>query len=104
MFLIPAADLFHCIIGAAEVLYVSFQGGATIAGVMTAFFVPVVLGNTVGGVLLVGILNYSHTRERRFPDRDCRLLELSWSEWLLGQHTGDPVTPTFFEEEHFEAD
>ena len=104
MFLIPAADLFHCIIGAAEVLYVSFQGGATIAGVMTAFFIPVMLGNTVGGVLLVGILNYSHTRERRFPDRDCRLLELSWSEWLLGQHTGDPVTPTFFEEEHFEAD
>ncbi|PSP21320.1 transporter, partial [Halobacteriales archaeon QH_10_65_19] len=41
---------------------------------------------------------------RRFPDRDCRLLELSWSEWLLGQHTGDPVTPTFSEEEHFEAD
>ena len=55
MFLIPSADLFHCIIGACEVLYLWFQGLAGL-GACLAFFTAVVLGNTVGGVLLVGIL------------------------------------------------
>jgi len=90
MFLIPSADLFHCIIGAGEVLYLVFQGDAGLVAVTTRFFLPVVLGNTVGGVVLVGILNYSHTEDRRFPDRDSRQLELSWSEWLFGQHRGQP--------------
>jgi hypothetical protein len=54
-----------------------------------------VLGNTVGGVVLVALLNYSQTRDRRIPDRDCRVLELEWSEWLLGNHIGRGITPMF---------
>lgn len=84
MYLIPSADLFHCIIGACEVLYMIFQGlaGWTEFGY---FMSAVTLGNTVGGVLLVAILNYSQTRQERFPDRDCGQLELSWSEWMFGR-------------------
>lgn len=91
MYIVPSADLFHCIIGAAEVLYLVFQGLADLGTATFDFFVPVVLGNTVGGVLLVAILNYSQTRESRFPDRDCGQLELTWREWLLGQATGLPA-------------
>lgn len=91
MYLIPTADLFHCVIGACEALFLVFTGDATL-GQAVGFFTPVVLGNTVGGVLLVGILNFAQTRERRFPDRDCRMLELSWREWLFGQYVGLPAT------------
>ncbi len=90
MFMIPSADLFHCIIGSSEALYLVFQGEASLAASAFGFFLPVLLGNTLGGVLLVGILNYSQTRDVRYPDRDCSTLELSWREWLLGNHKGRP--------------
>lgn len=82
MYLVPAADLFHCIIGACEVLFLVFQGTAGL-GEASAFFGAVVAGNTVGGVLLVALLNYSQTRARRFPDRNCADLELTWREWFF---------------------
>lgn len=50
-------------------------------------------------MVLVGILNYSHTEDRRFPDRDSRQLELGWSEWLFGQHRGQPQAPAFDDRE-----
>ncbi|OZC02183.1 formate/nitrite transporter family protein [Rubricoccus marinus] len=83
MYLVPAADLFHCIIGACEALFLVFQGDASLleAG---RFFGAVVTGNTVGGVLLVAILNYSQTKRQRFPDRDCEAMELTWREWFFG--------------------
>lgn len=83
MYLVPAADLFHCIIGACEALFLVFQGLAGL-GDAARFFGAVVLGNTVGGVLLVAILNYSQTRRQRFPHRDCAALELTWREWMFG--------------------
>lgn len=90
MFLIPAADLFHCIVGACEVLYLVFQGGAGVGAFAWDFLAPVTLGNTVGGVLLVAILNFSQTRTERFTDRDCSALELPWREWCLSARTGRP--------------
>lgn len=89
MYLIPSADLFHCVIGACEVLFVFFQGEASLAA-CGSFFAAVVAGNTVGGVLLVGILNFAQTRDARFPDRDCGQLQLTWSEWLFGLAAGGP--------------
>ncbi|MDX1531722.1 MAG: formate/nitrite transporter family protein [Rhodothermales bacterium] len=88
MYLVPSADLFHCVIGACEVLYLVFQGAAGL-GEAASFFTAVVLGNTVGGVLLVGILNYAQTRERRFPDRDCDDLTLTWREFMFGVTPGE---------------
>lgn len=90
MFLIPSTDLYHCITGVCEVLYVVFQGHTSLWAAFAHFFVPVVLGNTVGGVLLVALLNFSQTEDRRFSDRDPRQIELSWSEWLCGRHAGRP--------------
>ncbi|NNF57998.1 MAG: formate/nitrite transporter family protein [Rhodothermaceae bacterium] len=89
MTLIPSADLFHCIIGSCEALYLVFQGAAPL-GEAARFFGAVVLGNTVGGVLLVGILNFAQTRRQRFPDRDCDDLALTWREFMFGQGAGRP--------------
>ena len=87
MFLVPAADLFHCIIGACEALFLVFQGEA---GLLDAgrFFGAVVVGNTVGGVLLVALLNYSQTRQQRFPYHDPDALALTWREWMFGVGRG----------------
>lgn len=99
IYTVGIAGLAHCIVGSAEVLYVVFQGQASLSQFFTGFLLPATLGNTVGGVVLVAMVNYSHTRERRFPDRDCRVLELGWREWLLGDHMGQPILPTFPEPE-----
>lgn len=88
IFTVAVSDLAHCIIGSAEVLFLVFKGHATVGGFLLDYLVPAVLGNTTGGVLLVAILNYSQTRNTRFPDRDCGQLELNWSEWLFGRHSG----------------
>lgn len=90
MFLVPSLDLFHCIIGACEVLFLVFMAEASWYQSTVGFFLPVLLGNILGGVLLVAILNYSQTRDVLFADRDCATLELTWREWLFGHHSGHP--------------
>ena len=80
MYMIPSADLYHCIIGSSEAFYAFFRGEATLLGVLWDFLTPVTLGNTTGGVLLVALLNFAQTRETRFPDR----VVLSWRAWFLG--------------------
>jgi formate/nitrite transporter FocA (FNT family)/protein-disulfide isomerase len=90
IYTVAAAELAHCIVGTAEVMYVVFKGGASLGAFLLDFLVPAVLGNTVGGVGLVAILNFTQTRDRRFPHRDCGQLELTWTEWLFGHSAGHP--------------
>ncbi|GAA0245293.1 formate/nitrite transporter family protein [Haladaptatus pallidirubidus] len=84
MIIIPIADLFHCVVGACEVLFLVFIGSASVGSVFADFFVPVVLGNTIGGIVFVALVNFSMTENRRFPEYNRRRFELSWFEWLLG--------------------
>ena len=58
VFLIPAAGLTHCVAGSAEVLMSVFSGAAGFGEYLGNFLIPTTLGNTVGGVLLVTLLNY----------------------------------------------
>lgn len=88
---VAAMELAHCIVGTAEGIYVVFLGKATLGAFLGNFFVPAVLGNTAGGVVLVAILNYAQTSRRRFPHRDVGELELAWHDWLLGRRTGRPA-------------
>ncbi len=57
-FLIPAAGLTHCIAGSTEFLISVFSGEETWTQYLGGFLVPTTLGNTVGGVILVALLNY----------------------------------------------
>lgn len=81
--------LAHCIVGACEVLFVVFSGQASAADFAIGFLAPTVVGNTLGGVLLVAILNYSQICEGIFPgrgdpERDWHDDQLSTREWLTG--------------------
>lgn len=57
-FLIPAGGLTHVIAGSSEVLTTVFAGNTTFSEYLGGFLVPTALGNIVGGVILVTLLNY----------------------------------------------
>ena len=58
VFLIPAGDLTHCIAGSSEVLVGVFSGAASSSEFLGGFLIPTTLGNIVGGLFLVTLLNY----------------------------------------------
>ena len=55
---IPATGLAHCIAGSAEVLIAVFAGETSWIEYLGRFLVPATLGNTIGGIVLVTLLNY----------------------------------------------
>ena len=57
-FLIPAAGLTHCVAGSSEFLISVFSGKESWAEYLGGFLLPTTLGNIVGGVVLVTLLNY----------------------------------------------
>jgi formate-nitrite transporter family protein len=52
----------HSIAGAVEAVYRAFTGDATWGAMSGEFILPAVLGNTVGGVVLVALLNYAQVK------------------------------------------
>jgi formate/nitrite transporter FocA (FNT family) len=59
---ISAFGFRHSIAGAVEALYRAFAGQATWGEMTGGFILPAVLGNTVGGVVLVALLNYAQVK------------------------------------------
>jgi formate-nitrite transporter family protein len=57
-FLIPAAGLAQCIAGTTEVMIGAFAGEVSFLEYLGSFLVPATLGNTIGGIVLVALLNY----------------------------------------------
>ncbi len=57
-FVVGAAGLSHIIAGSVEALYAVVAGGASWSRYFIDFLIPVFIGNSIGGVLLVSILNY----------------------------------------------
>lgn len=49
----------HIIAGSVEAAYAVFVGTASLKDYLLAFFAPTILGNTIGGVALVALLNYA---------------------------------------------
>lgn len=56
--LIAVAQLSHVITGSVEVLHLVLAGQAGIGDYLGAFLLPVLVGNVLGGVLLVALLNH----------------------------------------------
>ncbi|HEX6632207.1 MAG TPA: formate/nitrite transporter family protein [Gemmatimonadaceae bacterium] len=66
---IAAFGFRHSIAGAVEAFYLAASGSATWGAMVGAFIVPAVLGNVVGGVTLVALLNHGQVgREREETD------------------------------------
>ena len=78
-----SGDLFHSVVGALEVQYAMFQGAVTLRAYIFNFQIPVTLGNIVGGVVFVAVLNYMQLGSDDEPEEG-RRRKLSARDWILG--------------------
>ncbi len=84
---IPLGGLFHVVVASTEVMYLVFLGEIGLLYGATHFALPVLLGNTVGGVVLVTTINYYQTSHDIHEISD----KLTLSEWLFTNKTAlDP--------------
>jgi formate/nitrite transporter FocA (FNT family) len=60
---ISAFHFRHSIAGSVEAFFRAFTGGATWGSMLGDYVVPALLGNAIGGVLLVALFNYAQVAE-----------------------------------------
>jgi formate/nitrite transporter FocA (FNT family) len=60
---VALGKLSHIIAGSAEAAYGVWTGAASLGDYLMKFFAPTFLGNLIGGVALVGMLNHAPVRE-----------------------------------------
>jgi len=92
---IPLGGLFHSVVSFTELVYLTLYADAAFLTGLWQFVVPVLLGNTIGGVVLVTVVNYYQTSEHRlesarFEGAD---RQLDIDEWLLGRFAGRSYVP-----------
>ncbi|MFD1564615.1 formate/nitrite transporter family protein [Haloarchaeobius amylolyticus] len=92
---IPLGNLFHVVVSFTEMIYMVLAGELALLTGVTEFVLPVLLGNTIGGIVLVTVVNYFQTSERRlesarFEGAD---RQLSIREWLFGNYVGRSYVP-----------
>lgn len=80
---IPLGGLFHVVVASTEVMYLVFLGELGLLYGVVHFALPVLLGNTLGGVVLVTIINYYQTSDDLHGISD----QLSIPEWLFTNTT-----------------
>jgi formate/nitrite transporter FocA (FNT family)/nucleotide-binding universal stress UspA family protein len=92
---IPLGNLFHVVVSFTEVVYLVALGRLAILPGLTGFVAPVLLGNTLGGVVLVTVVNYFQTSERRLENARFEGLNrrLTIPEWLAGRFAGRSYVP-----------
>ncbi|MFC6836115.1 formate/nitrite transporter family protein [Halomarina ordinaria] len=99
---IPLGGLFHSVVSITETVYLVHLGETSVFVGMTQFVLPVLLGNTVGGVLLVTVVNYFQTTEERLEDArfEGARRQLTMREWLFGGFVGRSYVPLIDTTEH----
>lgn len=55
----------HSIVGSVEAFYRVSEGTATLGAMAGSFIVPAIIGNAVGGIVLVALLNYGQVHQER---------------------------------------
>jgi formate/nitrite transporter FocA (FNT family) len=58
-YVVAVCDLSHVIAGSVEAAYAVLRGHALVQDYLLRFFAPTLLGNVVGGIALVGLLNHA---------------------------------------------
>ena len=74
---IAALNFRHSIAGSAEAFYRASLGDATWGAMLGGFVVPSVLGNVVGGVLLVAVLNHAQVAPARATEEERKVITTS---------------------------
>ncbi|GAB3705044.1 hypothetical protein GCM10028858_22070 [Halorubrum pallidum] len=99
---IPLGNLYHVVISFTEVSYLFFAkqigvygGDLNLFAGLGDFVLPVLLGNTIGGVVLVTIVNYFQTSEERLEEArfEGMTRRLTVPEWVLGRAAGRSYVP-----------
>ncbi|UPM45173.1 formate/nitrite transporter family protein [Halocatena salina] len=87
---IPLGNLFHVVVSFTEMMYLVFAGNLGFTVGLTRFIVPVLAGNTLGGIVLVTIVNYFQTTEHRLESARFEGVDrqLSIREWTVGSLAG----------------
>lgn len=80
LYMVGALELVHCVAGTAEVFFAWLHGDVGMLHAVLGYLVPAIAGNTLGGVVLVGLLNYAQTHDRWFEDHE----PLPWRDVLFG--------------------
>lgn len=68
-YVVGAAGLSHVVAGSVEALYAVVVGAASWSYFFLDFLIPVFVGNCIGGVLLVSILNYAQVAPESAEER-----------------------------------
>jgi formate/nitrite transporter FocA (FNT family) len=58
-YVVAICDLSHVIAGSVEAAYAVLRGNAVVYDYLLRFLAPTLLGNVVGGIALVGLLNHA---------------------------------------------
>ncbi|OYR82985.1 formate transporter [Halorubrum distributum] len=99
---IPLGDLYHVVVSFTEVLYLFFEYNIPLYGAeislysgIVGFVIPVLLGNTIGGVVLVTLVNYFQTSEERLEEARFEGVSrrLTVPEWVFGRAAGRSYVP-----------
>ncbi|MFO7834662.1 MAG: formate/nitrite transporter family protein [Halohasta sp.] len=92
---IPNGNLFHVVVSFTEVIYLVLETNYSLLVGMRSFVLPVLLGNTLGGVVLVTVVNYFQTSEERLESARFEGLNrrLTIPEWTLGRFAGRSYVP-----------
>ena len=102
---IPMGNLFHVVVSFTEVIYLTLVTGINPVPVLGGFVLPVLLGNTLGGVVLVTVVNYYQTSDQRLQiSRFQDVRRLSVREWLAGPLAGRTYVPVIDTVEEFVRD
>ncbi len=60
--LVGIGGFAHIIVGSVETLYLVMTGDLSMGGYVTRFMIPALLGNTIGGVVLVALVNHQQVK------------------------------------------
>ena len=103
---IPVGGLYHVVVSFTEMVYLVLRGDLAFLTGMTEFVIPVLVGNTVGGIALVTVVNYFQTTEDRLESArfEGANRQLSLREWVGGGFVGRAYVPLIDTTEHVAAD
>ncbi|MFT4921273.1 MAG: formate/nitrite transporter FocA (FNT family) [Haloarculaceae archaeon] len=92
---IPLGGLFHVVVSFTEMLYLVFHDDIALLLGLREFVIPVLLGNTFGGIVLVTVVNYFQTTESRLESArfEGATRQLSAREWVFGGFAGRSYVP-----------
>lgn len=94
---IPVVGLYHVVVSVTELLFFAWMDGSilTLVEGMYTFILPVFLGNTLGGILLVTAVNRFQTTADRLDAVRPETVDkrLSLGEWFGGSLAGRSYIP-----------